>query len=643
MKQRLIAFSAAAAAALGMAGDTFAASYASGVRNTGGNNYEFILNEAASNVTINLGGGGSTNLGALAAGRHTFTATGAFDIAVSSSSAAGFNFINDLSGPTPALWTNFDRPGGLAINTNPASPYFGGIYVNQVRQFSDAANSVQVVTGRGRSMGNGIYSLTADRVGVDLSTPARTVPLSDNDVALAKRPGVTVNLNSASSATPGGGGANSFYRIGMDAAGNIIAGDWSDVAGGMKYFTADLTSGGPLLREEIGPTGGVLSDTMDELGAIPLHGSIAGEPQVTGTLGVDLVVSAMDEDLDVDLAIATANDGNSVWRWNVGSTVGNFAEAPELVVGVGSLTTAGSAPGQDSAGAKVFLDLNIGVAANAQYNAQYNKWYLSGARSNGNDSSSLVILTPEGPGGDGKDIVVDWASKQFSIDNGLDGFTDGTAPESLGINDIFRQAHNVAFSPDGSMMYVQRRIVTGSNPYLGANSPLNGKILGIPLDENGIPDIQIDDNGTPGDTTDDFFTNVISITTQGAQGSLGSLSNIKVDAAGNLYFTDNIAERLEYYSLGGSFVATTGSGGTFSIAAVEVLAGDYNGDGTVDAADYTVWRDNPAANGGDGGYLVWANNYGATSGSSSTAVPEPTSVLLCLAGLAGLATRRSRR
>ncbi|MCA9241147.1 MAG: hypothetical protein KDA37_13145, partial [Planctomycetales bacterium] len=51
--------------------------------------------------------------------------------------------------------------------------------------------------------------------------------------------------------------------------------------------------------------------------------------------------------------------------------------------------------------------------------------------------------------------------------------------------------------------------------------------------------------------------------------------------------------------------------------------GDYNGDASVDAADYTVWRDalgeaNPAADGdGDGlvdqdDYGVWRDNYGVT-------------------------------
>ncbi|QDV73590.1 hypothetical protein [Botrimarina mediterranea] len=631
MKRQFIAFSAAAAAAVGLASDSFAASYASGLRNTGGNNYEFVLNEAATNVTINLGGGGSTDLGALPAGRHTFSAAGAFDIAVASSSTPGFTRLDDEAN----LFTHFERPGGLAVNTNPASPYFGTIYVNQNR--SEVSAGVPVLTVSGREMGNGVYSLTADRLGVNLTD--WTVPADANDPTLAKLPpGIQTSTTSSSS----------IYRIGMDDGGNLLLSDWTDATGGLKVMSADLTTGGVLLRGEGGTRPTIpLSDDSDEFGLLPLHGSINGRPNATGTWGVDLSVAAMDEDMDVDLVLNTANDGNSVWRWNVGSTLTDFAGAPTLEVGVGSLTSPGATTGQHTDGSPVFLNLNVGVTANAHYNEHFDKWYLSGSRFNGDDSSSLVILTPEGPGGDGKDIVVDWSSKQFSIDNGLDGYVDVTDPifaasEDVA-NDIFRNAHNVWFSPDNTKMYVHRRQVLGENPILGADSGLGAKILEIPLDENGLPVIGIDDNGTPEDTSDDFLTGITPIFTLANQGSAGSFSDIQTDAAGNLYYSENVSERLEYYSRGGSFIATTGSGGTFSLLELEVLAGDYNGDGTVDAADYTVWRDNPEANGGDGGYLTWANNYGATSApSSSAAVPEPTAALLCLFGLAGLATRSRR-
>ncbi len=78
------------------------------------------------------------------------------------------------------------------------------------------------------------------------------------------------------------------------------------------------------------------------------------------------------------------------------------------------------------------------------------------------------------------------------------------------------------------------------------------------------------------------------------------------------------------------------------------IPGDYNADGTVDAADYVVWRKDPGAFGGDpDGYNTWRTNFGRTSGAGSalgaTAVPEPTSSLLAILTVGGLAAYSRRR
>jgi len=75
--------------------------------------------------------------------------------------------------------------------------------------------------------------------------------------------------------------------------------------------------------------------------------------------------------------------------------------------------------------------------------------------------------------------------------------------------------------------------------------------------------------------------------------------------------------------------------------------GDYNDDGVVDAADYVVWRKDPAANGGDPvGYDTWRENFAepsAGSGGNSGGVPEPaTLVLLGLCAPLALVGRRNR-
>jgi hypothetical protein len=66
--------------------------------------------------------------------------------------------------------------------------------------------------------------------------------------------------------------------------------------------------------------------------------------------------------------------------------------------------------------------------------------------------------------------------------------------------------------------------------------------------------------------------------------------------------------------------------------------GDFNGDGVVDAADYTVWRDGLGSRYTQPDYLIWKNNFGKHFGgasiSDSTAiVPAPTSGICALAAL----------
>jgi hypothetical protein len=86
--------------------------------------------------------------------------------------------------------------------------------------------------------------------------------------------------------------------------------------------------------------------------------------------------------------------------------------------------------------------------------------------------------------------------------------------------------------------------------------------------------------------------------------------------------------------------------------------GDYNRNGVVDAADYVVWRNtlgqtgiNLAADGNGNNvidandYSIWRSNFGQTTGGGSsateyTAVPEPVTPVLLIAGMLVLFTFR---
>lgn len=81
---------------------------------------------------------------------------------------------------------------------------------------------------------------------------------------------------------------------------------------------------------------------------------------------------------------------------------------------------------------------------------------------------------------------------------------------------------------------------------------------------------------------------------------------------------------------------------TLFLEAVPTLDGDYNLDGTVNAADYTVWRDGLGTTFTPGDYDVWVANFGVTAPASSGAVPEPMSgLLLMIAVTAGQQWRRN--
>jgi hypothetical protein len=84
-----------------------------------------------------------------------------------------------------------------------------------------------------------------------------------------------------------------------------------------------------------------------------------------------------------------------------------------------------------------------------------------------------------------------------------------------------------------------------------------------------------------------------------------------------------------------------------SMSAGPANPGDYNDDGTVNAADYVSWRNNVGttnalANDAIGGtigqqhYLQWRSNFGRVAGSASalSAVPEPASLAVLLIGIA---------
>jgi hypothetical protein len=128
-----------------------------------------------------------------------------------------------------------------------------------------------------------------------------------------------------------------------------------------------------------------------------------------------------------------------------------------------------------------------------------------------------------------------------------------------------------------------------------------------------------------------------------------------------LLVADNIAGMP---TLGGSdalaFSLAASTSTQLILTAVSGLAGDFNNDGAVDAADYTVWRDSVGGAAGsllndtthtvvgEAQYAIWRANFGRalppmSSLLAAAAVPEPTTLALLLLGLTigGVCQRRA--
>ena len=110
-----------------------------------------------------------------------------------------------------------------------------------------------------------------------------------------------------------------------------------------------------------------------------------------------------------------------------------------------------------------------------------------------------------------------------------------------------------------------------------------------------------------------------------------------------LYSTAGLDERVRLFEIE-----------VYGVLAPSGLAGDYNGDGVVDATDYAVWRENfggeagTLANDVDGGriglnqYNTWLASFGRTEGADAASFPTPEPSA-CLMGMMALFLQITRK
>jgi hypothetical protein len=182
-----------------------------------------------------------------------------------------------------------------------------------------------------------------------------------------------------------------------------------------------------------------------------------------------------------------------------------------------------------------------------------------------------------------------------------------------------------------------------SNPGVGENIQFFGSEVPVGILEPGTHELDVDVTGGGlliGTATVKGFNDYIAdgLTVTGFQFYLNKSVGFTPPFAWTVYLDDVRTGR-------------AGGGG--------FLAGDYNGNDVLDAADYTVWRDALTAGSSsllndptpgtvdESDFVYWRDHFGdvpgSGAGSASAVVPEPASGLLLLVGAVLLCvTRRGR-
>jgi hypothetical protein len=268
--------------------------YASGLTNNAGT-VSFVLNEAADEVKI-IFGGTTNSLGAQPAGTVTAAvgASNPFSVLVSKISGSGYkttvtnnpgalSIAGKIQISTDPLLSRFPTPRGLAVNRNPASPFFGRVYV---------ANSTAGTTAT-RPVGRGLYVVNAD--------------FSDSPNGYgntAQTGGLTFAVS-----------ANSPYRLSVGQDDFVYIADFSDANGNVYRTDGNLQNGAWVFDVVGGPA--TLPEGQN-------HGSTL-KAVAEGSLATsNLKVYTIDEDYGSVL-------NNDLWRYDIDSGPLTNTAAPTLL------------------------------------------------------------------------------------------------------------------------------------------------------------------------------------------------------------------------------------------------------------------------------------------------------------------------
>jgi len=262
--------------------------YATCLTNNGNGSVSFRLNQTTTtNDSAWVISGGVTNLiqtpgGSVLARGLITTDTNLFVIP----SGAAFQVRIKHTG-TGVISTNsptvaFNSPRGVAVNNNPASRYFGWVYV---------ANSAA------GTKGDGMFAYSSDLYDI----------LGQGTVA--KTGGYNF----------GTGGASAPYHTSVAPDDSVLVTDWSDASGNLISMPPDLSSFTYTLKQLTGTA-------ATPVGAANIHGSVISAFMV-GT-GANRKLYTMDEDYQTDPTAGAITELNSAWEYDIGDAPLPWTNAP---------------------------------------------------------------------------------------------------------------------------------------------------------------------------------------------------------------------------------------------------------------------------------------------------------------------------
>ncbi len=562
----------------------------------------FILNQPSTTLKYSINGGTPVTLDGTTVGTKTFnlgSLANKFSIIADNTDAAGYSVpiggqlaIANSGLTQPVNASGFNQIGSDTNTLNMFNSPRGVAVSNNpnAANFGTTYVSNSASGGTTRTTGKGIYAIHAD--GTDAYGYGDTAQNPNT------QDGITAWTDSSS---------NSPFRLTVGPTGDVVAANYASASANVYYMSPNLQTAHYLLTGINGtaPTTDVGNGDGTVQPAHQYHGSIEGVA-VEGSLGQgNLVIHTLDEQLTSAHVSGNTADNHdnrySIWKYSIGGTAN--VDTPNSDPDAGSpfgftgKPTLEASPGN-------FGDFFTGGIVEDMDRGADGKLYYMQSRSAGGEPG-IVVTDPSG-------------TKLFdSLTASRTLLANPTA------NDILTTLRGMAVSPD--------------QKWLAAITNINA-VVAIPL-ISGIPDLA---NMLVVDTTN----------------HTGSARDIGFDAADNIVYVSSGQGLLRTLALGGHTTTTltydpslvAGSQFGFALSTGSVgLAGDYNGDGKVDAADYVTWRNGGSPNpNSPADYNTWRANFGNHNGSGSglggsAAVPEPASLALLAFGLvAVLGNRRSR-